>query len=69
MDEENVVAHVTADKRSQLDGCMALMLTLIRRLKLKDKRTKSYNMNKKGVVPTANEIQLIRSDGKDILTL
>ena len=46
---------------------MALMFTLIRRLKLKDKRTKSYNMNKKRVVPTANEIQLIRSDGKDIL--
>ena len=60
---------VTADKRSQLDGFMALMFTLIRRLKLKDKRTKSYNMNKKRVVPTANEIQLIRSDGKDILTL
>ena len=41
------VAAVTADKRSQLDGFMALMFTLIRRLKLKDRRTKSYNMNKK----------------------
>ena len=52
--------------RSQLDGAFILN-TLIRRLKLKDKRTESYNMNKKQNY--TNEIQLIRNDGKDILTL
>ena len=52
--------------RSQLDGAFILN-TLIRRLKLKDKRTESYNMNKKQNY--TNEIQLIRNHGKDILTL